>query len=224
MNIEEVLGKVSKLIISKDHIVTEEEVVIVAQKAQEILAEYNLSLADLDFYNTEKVEITEEVFGTETQAKHAYFVIPVKLMSRLCFCDVVLKTRENGKRIMAIVGRPHNMTVAVQMSHYLLHTMNMITQYEQKNRLKNRDERTDKGDRFYIPRFRRGLAGRLKGHITQIIEDSKSRADMYTKEHQMIQEWLDSTYSNIRKSASKEPEEIDKGDHELNWSGAPIGD
>ena len=210
MTTEEVLGKVSKLIVfSQNQKATEQEVVLTIQHAQKVFVEHNLTeyLKEEGVNNIEKM--VEEVFGTSTQAKHPYVVVPVRLMTNLFFCETFLKQGPAGNaRVMTIVGKTSSVEVAFMMGRYLLSAMNAIVKNEQEERLKTRPEREDRGNRSYIPKFRRDLAERLTNHFVDILQEyNPDTKDLYGQENSEVKGWM-SRHHSVH-TGTDQPKKID---------------
>lgn len=121
--------KIAKLLaMANDSGASEAEAQLAMEKAQEYLAEYNLSMEDVEG-TLKQEDITDEAF-TE-QVRETWQISLRTATARLYFCKYYYSTGvidENYKKATEhnYVGRPHNIAVAKSMTSYLINTIKKL--------------------------------------------------------------------------------------------------
>lgn len=172
-----VIDQIRKLrAVAEDPSTTEEEAAAFSAKVSDLLARHGLSMTDLR--ETEKGEI-------EGHHWHTMYLDPwrrqvIMAASRLYFCDIYLrkwldrssnKTREG----IVIVGRPHNVEVAREMSEYLIATVGRLAKnYADANFDAHRTHRAVQ------IQFERGCGERVAARLRKLKEEQRSGAPQRT--------------------------------------------
>jgi len=154
-----IVDKVAKLLaMAKDENLSEDVAALYAQKAADILAQHNLSMADLS--EMEKGgELEEREWQTMYLDPWRRRIIRASAM--LYFCDIFIRDwwdEESGRSRagVVLVGRPHNTYIAREMATYLIDTtMRLAIDY---SKVTKSNVRTQRGMRLA---FERGCGEKL---------------------------------------------------------------
>jgi hypothetical protein len=137
---------------ANDKNIGETEAALFATKVQELLAEHGMSMADVRAVNDESVKAHD--FGQRWKSPARK-----KLLRAVCdyyMCEALSPGDKHDT--WTIIGRPHNVTVAVEMTDYLIKTViRMSNEYGKKH---------GKPGGAVID-FRRGAMMRLATRLTQ---------------------------------------------------------
>lgn len=160
---EKIVDKIRKLL-SLAQSPNEHEAALAAKKAQELLAQHNLSLSEVEG-KEEEDDVGEGNFETASQPWQRricsgvaklyfcyYYFTFVKYPAPTRRCGYVRKDRHN------FVGLDHNVSVAKMMAEYLLETVERLT--KEGSMTVHVSERS-----CYMTTFRAACAGRLRSRL-----------------------------------------------------------
>lgn len=196
----------------------EAEAMAAASKAQAMLAEYNLTMADvaekeqnesMDFIQDDET-VTDSVpwrRGIASQIAKLYFCTYYYVFRK----DAALRSCGYIRRdTHYFVGLPHNVYVAKMMFKYLGDTVERLAaegtkQYKPSERSK------------YQTSFKWACSGRLQARIMKRIEEAKrggtiktesgttlpALADLYTKTQNQLSTWLDQNVGEMKETKKK---------------------
>lgn len=153
---------------ANDPSVTEAEAVLFTQKVQELLTKHGLSMADVSSAGAKQ---QDDLGGTsvEERWKSPARKALLRAVCRFYMCEAVSPGR--GSHQWTIVGRPHNVTVALEMADYLIATtIRLSNEYGRKNR----------GQNVSVVDFRRGCMARLTERLYTMLHEQKKQAAVYT--------------------------------------------
>lgn len=148
----------------------ENEAARAMEKVQEILAEHNLSIADL-----EDKPVVEINAGTRLEEAYPYRRVLASSVAQLYFCtyyyEVHRKVTASGGYNMdkhMFVGAPHNTGVARSMFDYLFKTVDRLSK-------EAADENANGGSKWsYMTSFRVACSQRLCARIAKRIAEAKA--------------------------------------------------
>ena len=97
----------------------ENEAASAAQRAQELLALYNIDISEVNSAQAKEKSgnIQQEKFSSKTKARHTMLR---GACARMYFCEYYFMRADGGQMFNVFVGEPHNTTVAKLMSEYLI--------------------------------------------------------------------------------------------------------
>jgi hypothetical protein len=193
---ESILKRIQKLLkMSEDKGASENEAMLAAKKAQELLSEHNLSRSDIkDDSQVENIE--RETFDAERENWQGWIQ---SATAKLYFCQYFSKTGfdSNYKRInqAVFVGRKSNRIVAKSMCDYFINTV---------KRLADKEFESVPGSKSAINKMKRafilGCATRLQKRINERfneiappyegIQNPDSLPMLYQNEQKAITDWL----------------------------------
>ena len=193
---ESILNRIQKLLrMSIENGASENEAMQAADKAQKLLQEHNLSIADIkddsivEPINSEEVEVDRDLWKGYIRNATA----------KLYFCTTYQtnKLDKNYKRVKVItfVGRKSNRMVATEMCKYFINTIDQLAEAE---------FREVPGSRASINKmshaFKQGAASKLSGRLRERYEEiapayiAPGNPDglpiLYKNEQQAISTWL----------------------------------
>jgi len=121
---ESILKRIQKLLkMSEDNGASENEAMLAAKKAQELLSEHNLSRSDIKD-DTQAEPIEKEQFDVERDNWRGWIQ---SATAKLYFCQMYTSTRMNEKyrqvKTATFVGRKSNRIVAKSMCDYFINTV-----------------------------------------------------------------------------------------------------
>lgn len=167
--LEKVLDKVRKLL-ALSQSANEHEAALAAEKAQALLAEYNLSLKDVEA-KEQHSEYTQDAVDT---GHITWIRITMAGCAELYFCGYyfmkwrVPGTKGSMKDRHYFVGEKHNIIVAELMGAYLVSTIRRLSLEGSKTQF------IDQSDIFkYRQSFCLACASRLRARIAERIQKSK---------------------------------------------------
>ena len=193
---ESILKRIQKLLkMSEDNGASENEAMLAAKKAQELLSEHNLSRSDIKD-DTQAEPIEKEQFDVERDNWRGWIQ---SATAKLYFCQMYTSTRMNEKyrqvKTATFVGRKSNRIVAKSMCDYFINTV---------LRLADKEFESVPGSKSEINRmkqaFKLGCASRLSKRIKdkwlELVADYKGIENpdglpmLYKNEQKAISEWL----------------------------------
>lgn len=193
---ESILKRIQKLLkMSEENGASENEAMLAAQKAQELLSEHNLSMSDIKD-DTEVEPIDKEAFGVERDNWQGWIASST---AKLYFCQMYSSTGVDEKyrkvKQATYVGRKSNRIVAKSMCDYFINTV---------KRLADKEFETVPGSKADINRmkqaFKLGCANRLAKRIKEkwlaLVPDYKGIENpdglpmLYKNEQKAITDWL----------------------------------
>ena len=193
---ESILKRIQKLLkMSEDNGASENEAMLAAKKAQELLSEHNLSMSDIKD-DTQVEPIERETYDAEKDNWQGWIQSST---AKLYFCQFFSKTGvdSNYKRVSkaVFVGRKSNRIVAKSMCDYFINTV---------KRLAEKEFETVPGSKSAINKMKRafilGCATRLQKRINERfneiappyegIQNPDGLPMLYKNEQKAISEWL----------------------------------
>ena len=193
---ESILKRIQKLLkMSEENGASENEAMLAAQKAQELLTEHNLSMSDVKD-DTVAEPIEKESFDVERDNWRGWIQ---SATAKLYFCQMYRSSRMNDKyrqvKTATFVGRKSNRIVAKSMCDYFINTV---------IRLADKEFETVPGSKSEINRmkqaFKLGCASRLSKRIKDKwlllapdykgIENPDGLPMVYKNEQKAITDWL----------------------------------
>lgn len=227
---EKALDRVRKLLSLAGNNPNENEAAMAAEKAQVILAEHNLSIADVRAGDEDETIVEDEELVTSSQPWRR----PLGTMvARLYFCEYLYCQMPLHRDAHSFIGKKHNVEVAKMFFTYLHMTVNRLAQ---AGALK----RPAKARSAYRTEFRRACSNRLCHRINQRIEDAKrggvikteggtnlpALLDVYDSTQKQLKSWISDVYYGsdaIKESTSRNvPTKIT--DDEARMEGHRAGD
>lgn len=148
---------------------TEAEATLVAEKVQEILAKYDLTMEDVE--QRENNEDIEELCVDTGGLTFFWRGVIQDAVASFYMCKLLHKTVGGRKRVY-VIGKPHHTAVANMMIVYLTAAVDRATK-------KMRDDRwkvSGDGDRRATASFRIGCAQRIADRLRERLVDSMSGA------------------------------------------------
>ena len=206
---ESILKRIQKLLkMSIENGASENEAMLAADKAQKLLQEHNLSIADIkdedqvEPMDSEDVEVDRDLWKGYIRNSTA----------KLYFCKTytTMKLDKHYRRIKVItfVGRKSNRLVATEMCKYFINTIERLTAEEFK---------AVPGSRASINKmshaFKQGAASRLSKRLddkyNEIVPDYIPQGNpdglpvLYKNEQMAITKWLEQKGIRLRSSTSR---------------------
>ena len=205
---ESVLNRIQKLLkMSTENGASENEAMLAADKAQKLLQEHNLSIADIkddsqaEPMDSEDVEVDRDLWKGYIRNATA----------KLYFCKTytTMKYDSHYKKVKVItfVGRKSNRMVATEMCKYFINTV---------NRLADEEFKEVPGSRASINKmahaFKQGAASKLSGRLRERYEEiapeyiPQGNPDglpvLYKNEQMAITKWLEDQGIKLRSAKS----------------------
>ena len=193
---ESILKRIQKLLkMSEDNGASENEAMLAAKKAQELLSEHNLSMSDIKD-DTQAEPIEKESFDVERDNWRGWIQ---SATAKLYFCQMYSSSRMNDKyrqvKTATFVVRKSNRIVSKSMCDYFINTV---------IRLADKEFETVPGSKSEINRmkqaFKLGCASRLSKRIKDKwlllapdykgIENPDGLPMVYKNEQKAITDWL----------------------------------
>lgn len=149
---------------AKDPSVTEAEALAYSAKVQELLAKNNMSLSDVkQDEDVERGEVGRQDFAERWKSPARKHLL--RAVCRFYMCEAISPGRKGG--VWSIIGRPHNVIVAVEITDYLIATT---------VRLSNAYGRAHPGSN--IIDFRRGCMARLAERLNEMrVEQTRQKQE-----------------------------------------------
>ena len=119
-----IIDRIKKLIaLAQNAGASENEAATAMQKAQDMLARYNLSIEQVSITKQEADIIEERL--VESNFQYIWIRDLVKSIGRLYFCRGFI-LNDNKKKVCCFAGQPHNVAIAKDMLTYLVDTINRL--------------------------------------------------------------------------------------------------
>jgi len=206
---ESILNRIQKLLkMSTENGASENEAMLAADKAQKLLQEHNLSIADLkDDSQTEPMD-SEDVEVDRDLWKGYIRNATAKLYFCKTYTTMKLDKHYKKVKVITFVGRKSNRMVATEMCKYFINTV---------DRLAAEEFREVPGSRASINKmshaFKQGCASKLSGRLRERYEEiapeyiPQGNPDglpvLYKNEQMAITKWLEQKGIKLRSSASR---------------------
>lgn len=161
---EKIIDRIRKLLALAGNNTNENEALVALEKAHALLAEHNLTLAEVQAKGSEPdAKRVEE--KTETNLSERYFRVVWNGAALLNYCYCISERPSPFKRqtFYYIIGREINTIVATELALYLCQTMKRLMNEECK--------RAGRKDNAFKESFLKGMSGRL----WQRMEEMKKR-------------------------------------------------
>jgi len=205
---ESVLKRIQKLLqMSTENGASENEAMLAADKAQKLLQEHNLSIADIkDDSQVEPME-SEDVEVDRDLWKGYIRNATAKLYFCSTYSTMKLDTHYKRVKVITFVGRKSNRMVATEMCKYFINTV---------ERLADEEFREVPGSRAAINKmahaFKQGAASKLSGRLRERYEEiapeyiPQGNPDglpvLYKNEQMAITKWLEQKGIRLRSAKS----------------------
>ena len=205
---ESVLNRIQKLLkMSTENGASENEAMLAADKAQKLLQEHNLSIADIkDDSQVEPME-SEDVEVDRDLWKGYIRNATAKLYFCSTYSTMKLDTHYKRVKVITFVGRKSNRMVATEMCKYFINTV---------NRLADEEFREVPGSRASINKmahaFKQGAASKLSSRLRKRYEEiapeyiPQGNPDglpvLYKNEQMAITKWLEDQGIRLRSAKS----------------------
>jgi hypothetical protein len=206
---EKIMERIRKLLALSNN-PNEHEAAAAAAKAQSLLAEYNLSLAEVVIDKKKDAGFVAD--GSILTAPYPWRRQLAAAVARLYFCEYYYTTvgpKNNAKNAHYFVGQPHNIDVAKMMFVYLEQTVDRLAKEGAQNL--PRSEQSP-----YRTTFRNTCTNRLRIRIMERIKEAmegkvKSETtgkalllvDVYQSNQRALTAHLAQTVPGLRAKASK---------------------
>ena len=205
---ESVLKRIQKLLkMSTENGASENEAMLAADKAQKLLQEHNLSIADLkdedqvEPMDSEDVEVDRDLWKGYIRNATA------KLYFCKTYTTMKLDTHYKRVKVITFVGRKSNRMVATEMCKYFINTV---------ERLADEEFREVPGSRAAINKmahaFKQGAASKLSSRLRKRYEEiapeyiPQGNPDglpvLYKNEQMAITKWLEDQGIRLRSAKS----------------------
>ena len=205
---ESILNRIQKLLkMSTENGASENEAMLAADKAQKLLQEHNLSIADLkdedqvEPMDSEDVEVDRDLWKGYIRNATA------KLYFCSTYSTMKLDTHYKRVKVITFVGRKSNRMVATEMCKYFINTV---------NRLADEEFREVPGSRASINKmahaFKQGAASKLSSRLRKRYEEiapeyiPQGNPDglpvLYKNEQMAITKWLEDQGIRLRSAKS----------------------
>ena len=205
---ESVLKRIQKLLkMSTENGASENEAMLAADKAQKLLQEHNLSIADLkdedqvEPMDSEDVEVDRDLWKSYIRNATA------KLYFCKTYTTMKLDTRYKRVKVITFVGRKSNRMVATEMCKYFINTV---------ERLADEEFREVPGSRAAINKmahaFKQGAASKLSSRLNDRYNEiapeyiPQGNPDglpvLYKNEQMAITKWLEDQGIRLRSAKS----------------------
>ena len=206
---ESVLKRIQKLLkMSTENGASENEAMLAADKAQKLLQEHNLSIADLkdedqvEPMDSEDVEVDRDLWKGYIRNATA------KLYFCKTYTTMKLDTRYKRVKVITFVGRKSNRMVATEMCKYFINTV---------ERLADEEFREVPGSRAAINKmahaFKQGAASKLSSRLNERYNEiapeyiPQGNPDglpvLYKNEQMAITKWLEQKGIRLRSAPSR---------------------
>ena len=205
---ESILNRIQKLLkMSTENGASENEAMLAADKAQKLLQEHNLSIADIkddsqaEPMDSEDVEVDRDLWKGYIRNATA------KLYFCKTYTTMKLDTHYKKVKVITFVGRKSNRMVATEMCKYFINTV---------NRLADEEFREVPGSRASINKmahaFKQGAASKLSSRLKERYEEiapeyiPQGNPDglpvLYKNEQMAITKWLEQKGIRLRSAKS----------------------
>ena len=205
---ESILNRIQKLLkMSTENGASENEAMLAADKAQKLLQEHNLSIADIkddsqaEPMDSEDVEVDRDLWKGYIRNATA------KLYFCKTYTTMKFDSRYKKVKVITFVGRKSNRMVATEMCKYFINTV---------NRLADEEFREVPGSRASINKmahaFKQGAASKLSSRLRERYEEiapayiPQGNPDglpvLYKNEQMAITKWLEDQGIRLRSAKS----------------------
>jgi len=206
---ESILNRIQKLLkMSTENGASENEAMLAADKAQKLLQEHNLSIADIkddsqaEPMDSEDVEVDRDLWKGYIRNATA------KLYFCTTYTTMKLDTHYKRVKVITFVGRKSNRMVATEMCKYFINTVDRLAAEEFKE---------VPGNRAAINRmahaFKQGAASKLSARLRERYEEiapeyiPQGNPDglpvLYKNEQKAITTWLEQKGIRLRSAKSR---------------------
>lgn len=169
MSDDKLIKKIRALLAkANDKSVTEHEAAMFAAKAQELLIANNLAMTDMTREDVDRGGIADQQFQdkwTSPSRKHV-----LNAVCEFYMCKILI---HGHLKQVTVIGRPHNVAVAVEMADYLIKTV---------VRLSNEFGRETGG---HVISFRKGAMLRLARRLEQM-QREREKKDPATSSRELV--------------------------------------
>lgn len=209
MNKEQLIEKLQKLKAMADGSANENEAMIAMRKLHKLLAEYNISIEEIE----DKANIGEE--GVKVRNRPWSRII-AKCIAELYFCDMYFYKLDNNNAMYMFIGSEANRTFAKYIFELAKKTV------ERESRVKSR-ELYGKEVCSFVNSFWTGASDRIYERCHEMIEAAKvgelqdedgnnlpMLADVYSRNKLIIQDYKDENM-NLKKVPNKTKVQNDLG-------------
>ena len=205
---ESILNRIQKLLkMSTENGASENEAMLAADKAQKLLQEHNLSIADIKDDNQAEPMESEDVEVDRDLWKGYIRNATAKLYFCSTYSTMKLDTHYKRVKVITFVGRKSNRMVATEMCKYFINTV---------NRLADEEFRAVPGSRASINKmahaFKQGAASKLSSRLRKRYEEiapeyiPQGNPDglpvLYKNEQMAITKWLEDQGIRLRSAKS----------------------
>ena len=206
---ESVLKRIQKLLkMSTENGASENEAMLAADKAQKLLQEHNLSIADIkdedqvESMDSEDIEVDRDLWKGYIRDATA------KLYFCKTYTTMKFDSRYKKVKVITFVGRKSNRMVATEMCKYFINTV---------DRLADEEFKEVPGSRASINKmahaFKQGAASKLSGRLRERYEEivpayiPQGNPDglpvLYKNEQMAITKWLEQKGIHLRSASSR---------------------
>lgn len=219
---QKIIERVRKLLALAGNNSNENEALVALEKAHALLAEYNLSIAEIRADNEAVTKRVRE--RTETNMSESYYRSIWDKVGRLYYCSVTYIRPSPYKRqtFYSVVGREANVILATEFALYLCQTM--------KRLMNEACKQMGRKDNAFRESFLKGITYRLwqrmdeleKQPATDFGASSATALVLYRgQEIKDAEAWFEENFGKIRMAKRKKTE---IKDHEGWWAGDEAGE
>ena len=159
IDMESIANKIKKLL-ALSQSPNEAEAIAASQKAQELLTQYNLSMADIADPQAIDEEVEQQTLF-HLDSKREWVITLLDGVARANFCSIIMTTGRGYGTDYKLIGRPSNIAVASLMYDYLSETVERLT----------RTAHNTSGERGFKNSFRLGCANRIYFRLMETIKE-----------------------------------------------------
>lgn len=156
MSKEKIIEKVQKLL-ALSNSSNEHEAKLAMENANKLLTKYNLSMKDVEEVHSDIIEHVVERSGRISKWR----IVLLQSIAELNFCEVLYLQRINKPKDLIIVGKDHNIIVAIEIYRYLV-------QFLDRNVKENTKHISCKNS------YRIGFSLAIRKRVNQIIIDREN--------------------------------------------------
>lgn len=171
------------------------EAEVFAAKAHELLAKYNLALADI----AEEDAPARECWETPSSVSDAWVRAVWAAVAQAYFCKALEHTYGRTKK-MELIGAPHNISVAVEMAKYLIKAVRRLARQHSRRTSHQRQ-------------FCNGASAQLAYRLEELMRSKQEAPSqtgttlpaIYDMEQRLNNDFADKKYSKIGKARAWNP-------------------
>lgn len=137
---DSIIDKIRKLQAKANSTNSQAEAEAFASKVQQLLAQHNLDLADIE--DPTPVEFLTEDMGANRTGKHWR----ATLASAVCkyyMCSMHMSYHKGNSRVFYVTGKAHNRAIAISMYEYLIQTVRRLARNHGKALIKDYKDNQD---------------------------------------------------------------------------------